>query len=401
MMRPGDKLASYRRLAEALVRLGGSGPGSSCVVGDGPRPRRGRSRVLKPLAAGGGRVHFAGRVARAQAPRHYWPAATSWPGQRSTRPTAWPCWRPRRPACRPIAGRSYGGVSRAPGRGRRDRPACLSPATRCRLPPPTWSKRFWAIPSGAAADGQAAPLRQGRQPTTGSIRRLPRDSKRVLERLGMSDSETDSRLVVPIELGAAASRPRPTGTPSRAASRAAATGRSVLMAGYAQVASLAPAAGRMRPLSSGRPAHSLRARETAAILGHRRRRGGARADRGRVGPAGRASALGRALRARLGAAMTRPTRRAASTFKPARRRVARATCRPAWRPGSTRVARSGASLDRRCLPTRGCIRAHLRARPAGWDLRRQAVRSSCATGVVPRCFLLAPDAPSERRSAST
>ncbi len=69
MMRPGDKLASYRLLAEALARL----PDSAwqlLIVGDGPA----RGEVEQAFAAlaapdgGGRRVHFAGAVGERELP---------------------------------------------------------------------------------------------------------------------------------------------------------------------------------------------------------------------------------------------------------------------------------------------------------------------------------------------
>ncbi len=57
MMRPGDKLASYRLLAEALGRLG-ERPWQLTVVGDGPA----RAEVEALFAPFGERVRLAGRV---------------------------------------------------------------------------------------------------------------------------------------------------------------------------------------------------------------------------------------------------------------------------------------------------------------------------------------------------
>jgi glycosyltransferase involved in cell wall biosynthesis len=69
MMRPGDKLASYRLLAEALGRL----PDLAwqlLVVGDGPARGGVEQAFAAPVAGGGGhRVQFGGAVAEHELPR--------------------------------------------------------------------------------------------------------------------------------------------------------------------------------------------------------------------------------------------------------------------------------------------------------------------------------------------
>jgi glycosyltransferase involved in cell wall biosynthesis len=60
MMRPGDKLASYRLLARALRGLG-KRPWRLLIVGDGPA----RDDVRKSFAAHRGRVHFLGALSEA------------------------------------------------------------------------------------------------------------------------------------------------------------------------------------------------------------------------------------------------------------------------------------------------------------------------------------------------
>jgi glycosyltransferase involved in cell wall biosynthesis len=76
MMRPGDKLESYRRLAAALARL--SGDWRMDVVGDGPA----RDAVGALLAPLGGRVTFRGAVHDARLLRAAYEAADLlvWPG---------------------------------------------------------------------------------------------------------------------------------------------------------------------------------------------------------------------------------------------------------------------------------------------------------------------------------
>lgn len=77
MMRPGDKLASYRLLAEALAQVPGEGWRLD-VVGDGAA----RAQVERLFAPFGERVRFAGRIEdRGELARHYagadllvWPA---------------------------------------------------------------------------------------------------------------------------------------------------------------------------------------------------------------------------------------------------------------------------------------------------------------------------------------
>jgi len=68
MMRPGDKLASYRLLAEALARL----PDLAwqlLVVGDGPARGEVEQAIAAPAAGGGGhRVRFVGAVAERELP---------------------------------------------------------------------------------------------------------------------------------------------------------------------------------------------------------------------------------------------------------------------------------------------------------------------------------------------
>ncbi len=69
MMRPGDKLASYRVLAEALARLRNR-PWQLLIVGDGPA-RGDVERAFGALAAGNdgaGRVRFAGLVGEPELP---------------------------------------------------------------------------------------------------------------------------------------------------------------------------------------------------------------------------------------------------------------------------------------------------------------------------------------------
>jgi len=76
MMRSGDKVASYRVLADALARLQDA-PWQLLVVGDGPA----RDDVASALAPFGARVHYAGERAPEQMPALYaaadmlvWPA---------------------------------------------------------------------------------------------------------------------------------------------------------------------------------------------------------------------------------------------------------------------------------------------------------------------------------------
>ncbi|TDR93976.1 glycosyltransferase family 4 protein [Enterovirga rhinocerotis] len=58
MMRPGDKLASYRLLAESLARLGTESDWSLDIVGDGPA----RGEVEAAFSAFGDRIRFHGAV---------------------------------------------------------------------------------------------------------------------------------------------------------------------------------------------------------------------------------------------------------------------------------------------------------------------------------------------------
>ena len=76
MMRPGDKLASYSLLGEALALLQDQ-PWRLLVAGDGPA----RAEVRQALAAAGGRVIWLGRLSEAEMPAVYasadlfvWPA---------------------------------------------------------------------------------------------------------------------------------------------------------------------------------------------------------------------------------------------------------------------------------------------------------------------------------------
>jgi len=69
MMRPGDKLASYRCLAEALARLPAP-RWQLLILGDGPA-RNEVEQAFAPLTAGNGggrRVHFAGAVGEPELP---------------------------------------------------------------------------------------------------------------------------------------------------------------------------------------------------------------------------------------------------------------------------------------------------------------------------------------------
>ena len=78
MMRPGDKLASYRVLADALATLRDL-DWQLLIVGDGPA----RAEVEAAFAAFGGRVRFAGRMAAARLPAIYAAADTYvWPAVR-------------------------------------------------------------------------------------------------------------------------------------------------------------------------------------------------------------------------------------------------------------------------------------------------------------------------------
>ncbi len=76
MMRPGDKLASYRLLGEALASLQGR-PWRLLVAGDGPA----RAEVRQALAATAGRIVWLGSLSEAELPAIYagadlfvWPA---------------------------------------------------------------------------------------------------------------------------------------------------------------------------------------------------------------------------------------------------------------------------------------------------------------------------------------
>jgi glycosyltransferase involved in cell wall biosynthesis len=77
MMRPGDKLASYRLLGRALSRVA-DGPWQLVVVGDGPARAEARA-ALAPLGAA--RLRFAGERPPGDLPRFYAAADICvWPG---------------------------------------------------------------------------------------------------------------------------------------------------------------------------------------------------------------------------------------------------------------------------------------------------------------------------------
>ena len=94
MMRPGDKLESYRMLApvaRAIEHL----PWTIAVVGDGPAGR-GQAQF-----AGSPRPHrMAGRTAAGRRAGRSTAAGRSMSGRASARPTAWPISKPRPPDCR-------------------------------------------------------------------------------------------------------------------------------------------------------------------------------------------------------------------------------------------------------------------------------------------------------------
>ena len=95
MMRPGDKLASYRLLGEALASLQDR-PWRLLVAGDGPARARGA-----PGARGDRRAYRLARQARrGGAAARSTPAPISSSGRRSARRGGWRCWRRRRPGCR-------------------------------------------------------------------------------------------------------------------------------------------------------------------------------------------------------------------------------------------------------------------------------------------------------------
>jgi hypothetical protein len=75
MMRPGDKLASYRIIAEALAHL--AGDWRLDIAGDGPA----RAQVADLMAPFGARVRFLGQLDRSELARAYQDAALFlWPG---------------------------------------------------------------------------------------------------------------------------------------------------------------------------------------------------------------------------------------------------------------------------------------------------------------------------------
>ena len=96
MMRPGDKLASYRASRGRWPRCQTGRPGSSLSSVTGRRaPQSGRRWTRCPRI---GCASLASCRPRPCSPSMRRPTCSS--GRRSTRPMAWRCWRRRPPACR-------------------------------------------------------------------------------------------------------------------------------------------------------------------------------------------------------------------------------------------------------------------------------------------------------------
>ena len=157
MMRAGDKLASYRVLAEALQRAKLKRP-ILLIAGDGEAKRD----VKRAFADAPCRVRIPGRRSRRTSWRRSMPPPICWSGRRSTRRSAWRCWR-RRPAALPVLAGAFGGVAGIVADGKtgfltepgdvKDFAAGLKRALASDLPA--------ARPRGAAQGGAAARYRGG------------------------------------------------------------------------------------------------------------------------------------------------------------------------------------------------------------------------------------------------